>query len=37
MGSVRRASLNQFLLYLALNVVVSAATVTLVLVIWDAR
>jgi LysM repeat protein len=37
MGSVRRASLNHFLRYLALNVVVSAVTVSVVLWIWDAR
>lgn len=35
MGSVRRASGNQFLLYLILNVIVSMATVLLVLFLWD--
>jgi LysM repeat protein len=37
MGSVRRANLNQFLGYLGLNVIVSALTVTIVLLIWDSR
>jgi len=37
MGSVRRANLNQFLGYLLLNVIVSALTVTIVLLIWDSR
>ena len=35
MGSVRRASGNQFVLYLILNVIVSMATVLLVLFLWD--
>jgi len=34
-GSVRRASGNQFVLYLILNVIVSMATVLLVLFLWD--
>jgi LysM repeat protein len=37
MGSVRRASWNQYLIYLGLNVVVSTVTVLLVLSIWDRR
>lgn len=37
MGSVRRATTNQFLLFLALNVIVSAVTVLIVLAIWDRR
>ncbi len=37
MGSVRRANLNQFLGYIVLNVIVSALTVTIVLLIWDGR
>ncbi len=37
MGSVRRAGLNQFLGYLVLNVIVSALTVTIVLLVWDSR
>lgn len=35
MGSVRRATGNQFVLYLILNVIVSMATVLLVLFLWD--
>ena len=35
MGSVRRTSSGQFVRFLLLNVIVSAATVTLVLFIWD--
>lgn len=35
MGSVRRTSSSQFVRFLILNVIVSAATVTLVLFIWD--
>jgi LysM repeat protein len=34
-GSVRKASGNQFVLYLILNVIVSMATVLLVLFLWD--
>jgi len=34
-GSVRRASGNQFVLYLILNVIVSMAAVLLVLFLWD--
>lgn len=37
MGSVRRDSLNRYLGYLGLNVLVSALTVTIVLLIWEAR
>jgi LysM repeat protein len=37
MGSVRRASWNKYLIYLGLNVAVSAVTVLLVLSIWDRR
>jgi LysM repeat protein len=37
MGSVRRANQTQFLGYIVLNVIVSALTVTIVLLIWDAR
>ena len=35
MGSVRKASGNQFVLYLILNVIVSMATVLFVLFLWD--
>lgn len=37
MGSTRRAPWNQYLIYLGLNVVVSAITVLLVLNVWDRR
>jgi len=37
MGSTRRAPWNQYFIYLALNVVVSAITVLLVLNVWDRR
>jgi len=37
MGSTRRAPYNQYLIYLALNVVVSVITVLLVLNVWDRR
>jgi LysM repeat protein len=37
MGSVRRGSWNQYLIYLLINVVVSAITVLVVLSIWDRR
>jgi LysM repeat protein len=36
-GSVRRATWRQYLLYLGLNVVVSALTVLIVLSLWDRR
>lgn len=37
MGSVRRSSWKPYLVYLALNVVVSAVTILLVLTIWEGR
>lgn len=37
MGSVRRSGLNRYLVFLGLNVVVSAITVLIVLSIWDRR
>jgi LysM repeat protein len=37
MGSVRRANWRPYLLYLGLNVLVSAVTVLLVLTLWDRR
>jgi LysM repeat protein len=36
-GSVRRATWRQYLLYLGLNVVVSALTILIVLSLWDRR
>jgi LysM repeat protein len=37
MGSVRRGSWNQYLIYLVINVIVSAVTVMVVLSLWDRR
>lgn len=37
MGSVRRASSGQYLRFLFLNVLVSATTILIVLIIWDRR